>query len=78
MDLASVLADAHSPDMKIAWLVDYYQYGFRNSLPMKTIMELLHILQNHYPERLGQVVCYKPPKIFTVRQGRRHARHMVQ
>lgn len=38
----------------------------KNSLPMSTVHELVKILQNHYPERLGQVVCYRPPKIFSL------------
>lgn len=60
------MADELNRDLKIAWLVDYEGYTFKNTLPMRTIADLIHILQNHYPERLGQIVCYKPPKIFSV------------
>ena len=29
-------------------------------------METLHIMQEHYPERLGLAVCYDPPSVFSV------------
>lgn len=48
----------------MAWLVDYVGYSRKNSPPLKVAMQTLHILQDHYPERLGRAVCFQPPFFF--------------
>ena len=45
-------------------LVDFTGFSLMNSPPMKTTMETLRILQNHYPERMGQAILFAPPRLF--------------
>uniref|UniRef100_A0A7N0UC19 CRAL-TRIO domain-containing protein n=1 Tax=Kalanchoe fedtschenkoi TaxID=63787 RepID=A0A7N0UC19_KALFE len=48
---------------QMVWLIDFTGTSYKN-LPIKTVREIVHILQNHYPERLGLAFLYNPPKIF--------------
>ena len=38
----------------------------RNAPSVKVGIQTLHILQSHYPERLGLAVCYHPPRLFSM------------
>eukprot|EP00245_Coleochaete_scutata_P017266 TRINITY_DN838_c0_g2_i1.p1 TRINITY_DN838_c0_g2~~TRINITY_DN838_c0_g2_i1.p1 ORF type:complete len:319 (+),score=59.62 TRINITY_DN838_c0_g2_i1:213-1169(+) len=49
---------------QMVWFIDYNGWTLKNSPPLKTARETLHILQNHYPERLGFAICHNPPKVF--------------
>lgn len=51
---------------QICLLVDFTGYSVFNAPPSKTTMETLHILQHHYPERLGSAVVFAPPTLFSV------------
>lgn len=57
-------ADLASEQLLI--IVDFLDYSIRNAPPTKTSMETLHILLNHYPERLGGAVLLSPPALFQV------------
>ena len=49
---------------RMAWLIDYRGWSFRKAPPLRQSLEVLNILQNHYPERLGVALSYDPPHIF--------------
>ena len=66
MEHASRIADASSPDGKMAWLLDYVGYSRQNQPPWKVSLSTLSIVQNHYPERLGRAVNFKPPLLFEI------------
>ncbi|XP_021282970.1 random slug protein 5-like [Herrania umbratica] len=48
---------------QMVWLVDFQRWGM-SSITVKVTRETAHILQDHYPERLGLGILYNPPKIF--------------
>ncbi|CAN0148035.1 unnamed protein product, partial [Hapterophycus canaliculatus] len=49
---------------KVCVVIDYVGFTVRNSPAIKTSMATLHILQNHYPETLGQAFFVSPPFVF--------------
>ncbi|CAM9969298.1 unnamed protein product [Scytosiphon promiscuus] len=49
---------------KVCVVIDYVGFTVRNSPAMKTSMATLNILQNHYPETLGQAFFVSPPFVF--------------
>ena len=55
-----------APDGKMAWLLDYVGYNRKNQPSWRVSMSTLSIVQNHYPERLGKAVNYKPPLLFEI------------
>ncbi|GMH22968.1 hypothetical protein Nepgr_024811 [Nepenthes gracilis] len=52
------------PDQEqMVWLIDFQGWNM-SSISVKATKETAHVLQNHYPERLGLAILYNPPKIF--------------
>ncbi|KAI5064104.1 hypothetical protein GOP47_0020774 [Adiantum capillus-veneris] len=53
------------PDQEqMVWLIDFTGWSFSTAVPVKTTREVVYILQNHYPERLGNAILYNPPRVF--------------
>lgn len=65
LEHASRLADEKRVG-KMMWLIDFEGYSLRNAPAVRTSVGVLHILQNHYPERLGGAVCYHAPSLFSM------------
>lgn len=66
MERASQIADASSPDGKMTWLLDFVGYSRQNQPPWRVSLSVLNMVQNHYPERLGLAVNFKPPLLFEI------------
>ncbi|KAK9285369.1 hypothetical protein L1049_024560 [Liquidambar formosana] len=49
---------------QMAWLIDFTGLSLSTSISVKTARDIINILQNHYPERLGIAFLYNPPRIF--------------
>ncbi|XP_057531161.1 uncharacterized protein LOC130809406 [Amaranthus tricolor] len=49
---------------QMVWMIDYTGFSMSTSVSIKTARDIINILQNHYPERLGIAVLYNPPRIF--------------
>lgn len=48
--------------LSITWIVDFNDMGKRKDIhSKKTRKETMQIMQDYYPERLGQVLLYRPP-----------------
>ncbi|KAJ1953512.1 hypothetical protein EC988_002951 [Linderina pennispora] len=50
---------------KVSLAIDASHWGFSNSVSIGTAKKFLDVLANHYPERLGRAVIFRPPKFFT-------------
>ncbi|KAD6119493.1 hypothetical protein R6Q59_025495 [Mikania micrantha] len=48
---------------QMVWLIDFHGFSMSN-ISLKSTKETAHILQDHYPERLGLAILYNPPKFF--------------
>lgn len=48
---------------QMVWLIDFQGFNLSH-LSVKVTKETAHVLQEHYPERLGVAILYNPPKIF--------------
>nr|DAD21908.1 TPA_asm: hypothetical protein HUJ06_023371 [Nelumbo nucifera] len=53
-----------SPEQEqMVWLIDFQGFNMSN-ISVKVTRETAHVLQDHYPERLGVAILYNPPKFF--------------
>nr|XP_027089748.1 phosphatidylinositol transfer protein 3-like [Coffea arabica]XP_027089749.1 phosphatidylinositol transfer protein 3-like [Coffea arabica] len=48
---------------QMVWLIDFHGFNMSH-ISVKVTKETAHVLQEHYPERLGMAVLYDAPKIF--------------
>ncbi|KAI3460010.1 hypothetical protein Pfo_016673 [Paulownia fortunei] len=48
---------------QMVWLIDFHGFSMSN-ISIKVTRETAHVLQEHYPERLGVAILYDAPKIF--------------
>lgn len=48
---------------QMVWLIDFHGFNLSN-VSLKVTQETAHVLQSHYPERLGVAILYNPPKFF--------------
>ncbi|XP_054799032.1 uncharacterized protein LOC129303625 [Prosopis cineraria] len=52
------------PDQEqMVWLIDFEGFNLSN-ISVKLTRETAHVLQDHYPERLGLAILFNPPKFF--------------
>ncbi|KAJ6730382.1 hypothetical protein OIU85_021204 [Salix viminalis] len=52
------------PDQEqMVWLIDFSGFNLSH-ISLKVTRETAHVLQDHYPERLGLAILYNPPKFF--------------
>lgn len=48
----------------MSWLIDFTGWTLRTQVPVRTALDIINVLQNHYPERLAVAFLYNPPRIF--------------
>ncbi|KAG6438180.1 hypothetical protein SASPL_103117 [Salvia splendens] len=48
---------------QMVWLIDFHGFSLSN-VSLKVTKDTAHVLQNHYPERLGVAILCDAPKIF--------------
>nr|GLL48060.1 random slug protein 5-like [Ipomoea trifida] len=48
---------------QMVWLIDFHGFNVSH-ISLKVTKETAHVLQEHYPERLGAAILYDAPKIF--------------
>lgn len=49
---------------QMVWLVNFKGWSMSKAIPVRTTQEIAHVLQNHYPERLGAAILLDPPRLF--------------
>ena len=50
----------------MCWILDFGGYSLKNAPPLKVSIHCNHVLQNHFPERLGLAICYHAPTLFSL------------
>ncbi|KAF8012484.1 hypothetical protein BT93_I0605 [Corymbia citriodora subsp. variegata] len=48
----------------MSWLIDFTGWTLRTQVSVKTALDIINVLQSHYPERLAVAFLYNPPRIF--------------
>eukprot|EP00293_Proteomonas_sulcata_P008405 CAMPEP_0184315566 /NCGR_PEP_ID=MMETSP1049-20130417/83447_1 /TAXON_ID=77928 /ORGANISM="Proteomonas sulcata, Strain CCMP704" /LENGTH=156 /DNA_ID=CAMNT_0026634125 /DNA_START=83 /DNA_END=553 /DNA_ORIENTATION=+ len=48
------------------WIADFEGFGVKDGMDPRFSIWLIHMFQNHYPERMGCVVCIDAPRLFSV------------
>ncbi|KAI4378414.1 hypothetical protein MLD38_015895 [Melastoma candidum] len=61
--MESAIASLPPDQDQMVWLIDFQGWNM-SSVSVSVTRETIHILQDHYPERLGLGILYNPPKIF--------------
>jgi hypothetical protein len=51
---------------QMTWMIDFNGYSRKSNLPYSVCMEVLGILSNHYPERLGACFMIDTPWLFSL------------
>lgn len=49
---------------QMSWLIDFSGWSLNTNIPISTARDIIYVLQNHYPERLGLIILYSPPRFF--------------
>ncbi|KAL8531968.1 hypothetical protein ACS0TY_008541 [Phlomoides rotata] len=62
--LENATLNAPEGQEQMSWLIDFKGWSLNTNVSIQTSRDIIHILQNHYPERLSIVVLYSPPRIF--------------
>uniref|UniRef100_A0A5B7A6X1 Putative Sec14p-like phosphatidylinositol transfer family protein isoform 1 n=1 Tax=Davidia involucrata TaxID=16924 RepID=A0A5B7A6X1_DAVIN len=61
--MENVILNLPQDQEQMIWLIDFHGFNLSN-ISVKVTRETAHILQVHYPERLGVAILYNPPKFF--------------
>lgn len=64
LERAIACMEAHTQQQKMILIVDYEGFSMSNAPPFKTSKATLHILQDHYPERLFRAIVIHPLTLF--------------
>ncbi|XXG61243.1 hypothetical protein AAC387_Pa04g2950 [Persea americana] len=61
--MENAILNLPSEQEQMVWLIDFQGFNMSN-ISVKVTRETAHVLQDHYPERLGLAILYNPPKFF--------------
>lgn len=61
--MENAILNLPSNQEQMVWLIDFQGFNLSH-ISLKVTKETAHVLQDHYPERLGVAILYNPPKFF--------------
>ncbi|XP_057783716.1 uncharacterized protein LOC131001363 [Salvia miltiorrhiza] len=61
--MENAILDLPPEQDQMIWLIDFHGFNVSH-ISIKVTRETAHVLQEHYPERLGVAILYDAPKIF--------------
>ncbi|GAV59279.1 CRAL_TRIO domain-containing protein/CRAL_TRIO_N domain-containing protein [Cephalotus follicularis] len=61
--MENAIMDLPQDQEQMVWLIDFHGFNLSH-ISTKVTQETAHVLQEHYPERLGLAILYNPPKFF--------------
>ncbi|GER41992.1 Sec14p-like phosphatidylinositol transfer family protein [Striga asiatica] len=61
--MENAILDLPQGQEQMVWLIDFHGFSLSN-ISIKVTKETAHVLQDHYPERLGVAILYDAPRIF--------------
>ncbi|KAL4022879.1 hypothetical protein IC575_016625 [Cucumis melo] len=61
--MENAILNLPSNQESMIWLIDFKDFDMSN-ISLKATKETAHVLQEHYPERLGLAILYNAPKFF--------------
>ncbi|XP_071914687.1 uncharacterized protein [Coffea arabica] len=62
--IENAVLDLPEGQEQMSWLIDFNGWSLNTNIAISTARDIIYVLQNHYPERLGLIILYSPPRIF--------------